>query len=131
MKSMKEQATEMLQRCEVVVHLGKQGRLSTACPPVQNSFGRLQRDLDGNGKGFIKDKRLFPKPQSGIVFPGSRQQRRHDRNRGDRNRPGFQRKILAGLVYRPFPRRTYRQQLCPVEIYRRARYLLVGREVRP
>ena len=99
-KTMKEKATELLQRCEVVVlaSVNKEG-YPRPVPMSKIATEGISTIWMSTGSDSLKTIDFLANPKAGLCF------RREDETR-----------TLAGLVYRTFSWRSYRSGLCAAEI---------------
>ena len=113
-KTMKEKATELLQRCEVVVlaSVNKEG-YPRPVPMSKIATDGISTIWMSTGADSLKTIDFLANPKAGLCFQDKRSL---NGNGGSGNRREDETRTLAGLVYRTFSWRSYRSGLCAAEI---------------
>ena len=110
-KTMKEKATELLQRCEVVVlaSVNKEG-YPRPVPMSKIATDGISTIWMSTGADSLKTIDFLANPKAGLCF----------QDKGDSvaltGTVEDETRTLAGLVYRTFSWRSYRSGLCAAEI---------------
>lgn len=116
-KTMKEKATELLQRCEVVVlaSVNKEG-YPRPVPMSKIATDGISTIWMSTGADSLKTIDFLANPKAGLCFQDKGDSVSLNGNCGSGNRREDETRTLAGLVYRTFSWRSYRSGLCAAEI---------------
>lgn len=116
-KTMKEKATELLQRCEVVVlaSVNKEG-YPRPVPMSKIATEGISTIWMSTGADSLKTIDFRKNPKAGLCFQDKGDSVALTGNCRSGNGRENEKGTLAGLVYRAFPRWPYRPGLCTAEI---------------